>query len=286
MTTIAIWLKSDSNPLAELWGRLWAASRPLALSAALYATLLPGLLILALSDPRLVTGAPVWFKPIKFTLSGLLYTGTLAWLLGTLPGRRAARLIGAVTALALGAEIGLILMQAGRGVQSHFNGSTPFDDAVWSAMGSLIMVVWTMLLLSVLLALRARSLARPRAWALRLGLLIVFLGGGLSGMLMVRPTAAQTAAMRAGQEVLYAGGHSVGVADGGPGLSFLGWSTAGGDLRAAHFLSLHALQALPLAALVIGRRWGGRLSQARQTALVIIAGLGYAGLVLLALWQA
>ena len=78
----------------------------------------------------------------------------------------------------------------------------------------------------------------------------------------------------------------MGVADGGPGLPFLGWSTEGGDVRPAHFVGLHALQLIPLLGIFINRRFGKRLSDGRRTALVAIGGFGYLGFLLLLLWQA
>jgi hypothetical protein len=79
----------------------------------------------------------------------------------------------------------------------------------------------------------------------------------------------------------------VGVADGGPGLPLLGWSTVGGDLRVPHFFGLHAMQALPLIGGLLAfsaarRRW----TEHGRLALVWTAGLGYLGLILLLTWQA
>ncbi|MDQ3068302.1 MAG: hypothetical protein M3R55_01060 [Acidobacteriota bacterium] len=61
----------------------------------------------------------------------------------------------------------------------------------------------------------------------------------------------------------------------------MNWSTAGGDLRAAHFIGLHALQALPILGWVLSRkRHDAGVTTVRIVALVW--GVFFAGLLWLA----
>jgi hypothetical protein len=140
-------------------------------------------------------------------------------------------------------------------------------------------------LLAVILLLLQRLPDPAFAWALRLGLGVSFVGM-LVAIFMVFPTPAQLSAAQSNGTMAIAGAHSVGVEDGGPGLPFVGWSTTGGDLRIAHFASLHGLQILPLIGFVIAGLQVGWLDARSRVALVWIAGLAYLGFVLLLAWQA
>jgi hypothetical protein len=128
---------------------------------------------------------------------------------------------------------------------------------------------------------------RPFAWSLRLGLLFSLVGMA-AAFLMVRPTPNQMTAIAAGRGPHIVGAHNVGVADGGPGLPVVGWSTAGGDLRVAHFVGIHAMQVLPFFGWYIARRRSvfARFKEVHRLTLISTIGFTYLGLVLLLVWQA
>jgi hypothetical protein len=125
-------------------------------------------------------------------------------------------------------------------------------------------------LATIAVALRfLREPGRDRAsgLAIRLGLLIGLVGLGVGGIMVAF------------------GSHAVGVADGGPGLPFVGWSTTGGDLRIAHFVGMHALQLLPLLAAALAA-FGDRLDPPARARIVAVTAAGYVGFVVLITWQA
>jgi hypothetical protein len=260
--------------------------RPLVvLGGAMVVTLLIAIIGLVV-DQRMITNAPAWMKPAKFASSILVYAATLWILLPALADRPVfVRCVSWVVALGLGLEMALIAMQAARGTSSHFNNTTAFDTMVFRVMGATIMLVWLLTMVVGALFFR-RHLAHPAlTWGVRLGFIGVVLGMGVA-ILMTLPTPEQQQAAAAGMPQLFTGAHSVGVADGGPGLPIVGWSTTGGDLRVAHFFGLHALQVVPLVALLLMRFSPSWLAIRGQVQLVVVAGLTWMALTVLLTWQA
>ncbi|WP_306214596.1 hypothetical protein [Actinoplanes sp. RD1] len=242
--------------------------------AALAVVCLAGLV----ADDRIITGAPAWLKPFKFSVSLAVYAGTLAWLLTLLPERsrrveRAVVVIVAAGALEMVAIVGQVL----RGQTSHFNATTTLNNVIFEAMAVSIMSLFVAQLVIAVVVLRARIADRAAAAGVRLGLGLSLLGMA-AAIPMVLPTAAP------GIDGI-SGAHSVGTPDGGPGLPLVGWSTAGGDLRAGHFLGLHALQALPLLALLL-IRYAPSLTDTTKVRLLRIAGAAYGAVTILLTWQA
>src|SRR4051794_34368825 len=229
-------------------------------------------------DSRVLTGVPIWLKPFKFAVSLGVYGLTLAWMLSLLPRRsRVAEWAGTVVVATAAAEMVVIVGQVLRGQTSHYNETTPLNAALWQVMGTSIMILFAAHLVIAIVVLRQRPADRAAAYAIRLGL-----GLSLLGMLAAVPMVLPRDTGRPG----IAGAHSVGVADGGPGLPLVGWSTVGGDLRIGHFVGLHALQALPLLALLLKRFLGARLEEGTRARLLLVAGVAYGVLTMLLTWQA
>lgn len=233
--------------------------------AVAMAVLVPVLAVLAIVDDRVLLGAPLWFKPLKFAVSFVAYAGTLAWLLGQLR-ERALHRTGWVIVAASAVEMVIIVGQAARGVGSHFNVATPFDANLFAVMGATVVVLWLATLAVALRFLREPGRDRAAGAAVRLGLGVSLLG------------------MAVGFVMVATGAHTVGLPDGGPGLPLVGWSTTGGDLRIAHFIGMHALQGVPLLAAALAAT--GRLDEHTRVRIVRIAAAAWTGLVVLLTAQA
>ncbi|MEG9249818.1 hypothetical protein V6S67_17150 [Arthrobacter sp. Soc17.1.1.1] len=220
--------------------------RPLLLLAALMA--LTGLVSLGglVVDPREIVGAPAWAKPLKFSISFFLYALTLSWLIGQVRSKvRLAWWLGTLAAAAVLVEMVVIVGAVLADTTSHFNVTTPLSAALWRVMAFSIVVLWLASLIVGVLLFRVRGADPARSTAVRAGVVIGLAGMAL-GFLMTAPTATQ---LENWQGV--SGAHTVGAADGGAGLLLLGWSTVAGDLRVPHFVGMHALQLLPISAVLL-----------------------------------
>ncbi|MEU8110826.1 hypothetical protein [Micromonospora sp. NPDC048947] len=253
-------------------------NRPLMFLVSVMAVLGVVAVVGILVDPRVLTGAPIWLKPFKFAVSFVLYGATLAWMLSLLPRRSRAveRAVVVIVAVAV-VENAWIVGQVIRGQTSHFNDTTPLNTALFAAMGAAIMVLFFAHLVIGIVVLIQRIPDRVAATAVGWGL-----GLSLLGMLAAVPMALPM--QDPGIEGI-GGAHSVGVPDGGPGLPVVGWSTTGGDLRIGHFVGLHALQALPILAILLSR-FATRLDERTRARLLVVAGGAYGVLTVLLTWQA
>lgn len=190
-------------------------------------------------DSRIVLGANPWVKPLKFAVSIGIYLWTLGWLMEPLRAHRprAVKLIAGGSIVAMVGEILFIAGQSLRGTSSHFNHASPLNDAVFALMGLLILMNTVLAAWLFYLFLSVETgLPRDYLAGLRLGLALFLFASGVGGFMVANDA------------------HSIGGPDGGPGLPFFNFSTTHGDLRPAHGLGLHALQALPLFAFALARR--------------------------------
>ncbi len=230
MTTIALTPPRPSAILAELDRRHPLLARYGLAMLALGAVAI----VLQLVDPRtLASGINIWIKPAKFFVSVGVFAITAAWFMGYVrPERRGSPLMrGTVLALITSGtfELAYIVFQAARGLESHFNVSTPFHAIMYALMGlgAVILTATTLPLAWEIARRPAPGLQRSFVAAVVIGLILTFALGGMLGGYMSSQA-----------------GHAVGQAGGS--VPLFGWNRLGGDLRVAHFLGIHAEQAIPL----------------------------------------
>lgn len=181
-------------------------------------------------DDTTIMGINAWIKPMKFGLSVAIYSWTFAWLLGHFQNKLTINIVTWVLIITMLVENSIIVWQAAHGQLSHFNISSLSNGLLFATMGVFIAIntflnAFVMILLFIpnQVQMNTDSLL---AW--RAGLIVFFIGS-ISGGLMISHM-----------------GHTFGATDGGPGLPFTNWSTKAGDMRIAHFFTLHGLQVIPL----------------------------------------
>ncbi|MCX6017851.1 MAG: hypothetical protein NTZ50_04990 [Chloroflexi bacterium] len=267
---------------------IFRAQPLLTLATLLNIGLLPIALIGLAFDPRTVLAAPAWAKVTKFAASVIIYGVTLIPILMHLTRRpRAARIISDIVGAMLLLEIALIVLQTLRGTPSHFNYATPFDAVVFTTMGIGISTLWIASLVAALLLLQEKFLTRTTAWGTRLGMMISIIGMALA-FFMTSPNTTQITALQGGQVLEQLGAHNVNALVDGQTrmIPLLGWNLDGGDLRVAHFIGLHGLQAIPLLAWALQRMRPSPLRDEDRAVLVAVGAAAYLGVTLVTLWQA
>lgn len=210
----------------------------------------------ALGGP--LTGPVSWRKPIVFGLSVGVTTLSLAWVVAHLRPSTRLRWSIRLYVPAMALEVGLITMQQWRGVGSHFNTATPFDTAVFQAMGILILVASGVIAAWTWWSFTTLEAPHDTALAIRAGLLLLNTANLLGVFLVAYGNAARDAGL--------------------PPNVF----GAAGQLKLPHAVALHGIQALPILTWVLARAGVGVDGRRRGVAL---AATGYGALLLFTLLQ-
>ena len=190
-------------------------------------------------------------KAISFGESFGLTAVSLAWFLTFLPKRRVLWwILSTIYAIATLVEVLLVTMQVWRGVPSHFNNSTPLDAAVFGAMGVSISL-HAPLILAVLVGSLFFSKATPSfRWAISSAMVLLVASLIFGGIMIANNS------------------NLIGTA---------------GHVKIPHALSLHAMQVLPLLALLLSNTSFGEVLRTR---LVVVGAMSYAALASVAAIQA
>lgn len=206
-----------------------------------------------------VQGVNAWYKPFKFAFSTFLLSWAMGWFIHYLPDFNPSLWNKWFIGL-LAFEIVYIAIQAARGMQSHFNISTPVYSALYSMMALAASVVTVQVAYIAFLFFTKTIDGLPDYYLLAIKWsMVIFVIFAFEGFVM-------------GSRL----SHTIGGPDGGGGWFLLNWSKTFGDPRVAHFVGMHALQVLP----VLSYYW------LKNYTLTVIAIVSYAALALYTLYIA
>jgi hypothetical protein len=203
--------------------------------AIMAAMMMPAFVAL-LIETRTFNGINVWIKPLKFMSSAAIFLLTLALFMPYLDKadreRKSVRAMVWAVSIILLLEILYITYRASLAEASHFNNTTTRDIVYYALMGAGIVTATVMSGWFGWLMLRAKDKITHTdlRFAIAMGLIFGCVLGSVTGQYM------------SSQSNHWVGGLQT---DAG-GSFFFGWSRTGGDLRAAHFAGLHAMQGIPL----------------------------------------
>jgi hypothetical protein len=208
------------------------------------------------------SGPVSWRKPTTFGISFGLTTVTLAWVGGYLPVRKAVGWLAAgLLCAAVSYEVAWVVVQHARGVPAHFNDTTALDERLFIGGAVMVAIAIVVIAAMTLAAFVHTTAAAPLAVAIRWGLLGLLVAQ-VSGVWMLL--------------------HGLALLDddADPLLQSMSTWGAAGQMKFAHAVPMHAIQVLVVLAWLLSR---SGLPQRRQTQLVALAVVGYAGLVGVAL---
>jgi len=185
---------------------------------------------LMLSSHTQISGENAWAKPARYYFSFAITVWSLAWMMHYLYAKTVRNISSFFIFLTMMVESGIVMLQAIRGVPSHFNDDNPFNTLMHSTilLSVLLFSMVIIYLTFMFFTQKKMPVSQHFTWGIRLGFLL-FLIFSLSGGYMFH-------IMK----------HTIGAEDGSAGLPFVNWSTRFGDLRVAHFFGVHALQIIPL----------------------------------------
>ncbi len=195
-----------------------------------------------LMDTRVLDGTAVWTKPQKFNVSLGLHFFTVGALLQLVPREvRTGPLLlifSYLTAIGLVFEYVWVATQAAQAKRSHFNFDNSFESTMYALMGLGAFFLMTIALALTMQIWRNGGRTRKGLWlGAIVDLTLAFFTTLYFGFTMSSTSRYVGAPLKGG----------------GATVPFFDWSREYGDLRPAHFVSLHMMQSVPLAGWIADR---------------------------------